>query len=306
MENATDKQLMGKSWAGLFTLAFFVFAGLFVSQAIAWLIASFFGINMGATSMQALMQEDGNQTALLCMQLAYSATLFIAAPLAFYRFAEPTGLKINQMGRMPQLPMLIVLSASIVCAFLPASGFLVEASSNISFPESMAALEEYLQAQEESLQKLSNYLTSFKGIPSLLLGLLVVAIVPAIGEEILFRGLIQRYLQNIFGNPHVGIIMAGLLFSAFHLQFYGLVPRWILGVMFGYLYYWSGKLSTAVIAHLVNNGVTLIAIYIFNQSDKSMDLEEVGRQLSWVHLLVSASITAGLLWIFKNKAKATL
>ena len=298
----TNRSLVGKSWVGLFTLAFFAVGGLLIAQAVGWLIAQGFGINLANTSLQLLIQEPGNQTALLLMQLAYSGILFVAAPWAFYKMAEPTGLRIDKEGGEHTLPILLVLAAAVVCVYLPTSGFLVELSSNITFPEGLKEIERWMQEQEQSLQRMSNYLTSFDGIPSLLLGLLVIAVIPAVGEELLFRGLIQRYFQNISGNPHLAIIATGFLFSAFHLQFYGLIPRWVLGIMFGYLYHWSGKLSTAMIAHFVNNGVTLVALYLFSQSESEVNLENVGEKISLIHVAVSAVLTTVFIVLFKQKA----
>lgn len=86
---------------------------------------------------------------------------------------------------------------------------------------------------------------------------------PAVGEELLFRAGLQKKLQNIIGNYHVAIWVSAFIFSAFHMQFYGLIPRMCLGALFGYIYVWSGNIWAAVFAHFLNNAITLIIIHLF-------------------------------------------
>jgi membrane protease YdiL (CAAX protease family) len=95
----------------------------------------------------------------------------------------------------------------------------------------------------------------------LLLNLLVIAIVPAIGEELLFRGYLQQSFSNWLSNPHVAIIVTAVLFSAIHLHFQAFLPRFILGVLLGYLFYWSGSLWLPILAHFANNAQAVIISY---------------------------------------------
>jgi membrane protease YdiL (CAAX protease family) len=142
-------------------------------------------------------------------------------------------------------------------------------------------------------------MTKFDSIGEFMIGFVVIAIFAAFGEEFVFRGLIQSELLKTISNPHVAIWITAILFSAFHMQFFGFVPRMLLGAMFGYLYYWSGNLSLAMLAHFVNNGLQVIVIYLYQKGKLSFDPEATDYfPLSAV--LASAVVTGALLYYFRK------
>jgi membrane protease YdiL (CAAX protease family) len=133
----------------------------------------------------------------------------------------------------------------------------------------------------------------------MLLAVVVIAVLPAIGEELVFRGIIQRELFRGTNNIHVAIWISAAIFSAIHIQFYGFVPRMLLGALFGYLYYWSGNLWMPIIAHFINNGFTVVAMYLYQQGSVKMDIENA-EAAPWSSVLFSAVITTALLYFFKK------
>jgi len=134
-----------------------------------------------------------------------------------------------------------------------------------------------------------------------LAGLLVIAVIPALGEEVLFRGVLQNIFQKSFGHtqPHAAIWLAAFVFSAIHLQFYGLVPRMLLGALFGYLYVWSGNLWYPIVAHFANNSITLLAIFLYHQGATDTNIESV-EAVAWWAALLSALFTGLLVYVFKK------
>jgi membrane protease YdiL (CAAX protease family) len=104
----------------------------------------------------------------------------------------------------------------------------------------------------------------------------MIAFLPSIGEELLFRGVIQRIFTNWTRNYHWGIWISALLFSALHMQFYGFIPRMFLGVLFGYLLVWSGSMWLPIIAHFINNAVAVVAMYLIDKELLSPEIEEIG------------------------------
>ncbi|HPH46026.1 MAG TPA: CPBP family intramembrane metalloprotease, partial [Chryseolinea sp.] len=128
---------------------------------------------------------------------------------------------------------------------------------------------------------------------------IVIAILPAIGEELVFRGIIQKELFRGTKNSHLSIWIAAAIFSAIHLQFYGFVPRMLLGVLFGYLYHWSGNLTLSMLAHFVNNGFTVVALYLHQQKIIDIDIENT-ESVPWQGVLFSAIFTAVLLYTFRK------
>ena len=119
-----------------------------------------------------------------------------------------------------------------------------------------------------------------------LINLFLIAILPGIGEELIFRGILQKHIGGIIRNPIVAIWIAAFLFSAIHLQFEGFFPRMVLGVVLGYLYYWTRNLWIPIIAHAFNNGIQVILIYAADVDLETFD-EQSSNQLQWWMLPIS-------------------
>lgn len=119
-----------------------------------------------------------------------------------------------------------------------------------------------------------------------LLNLLLVAILPGIGEELLFRGIIQKHVGGFLKNPIAGIWIAAIIFSAIHMQFEGFLPRLVLGALLGYLYYWTKNLWVPMIVHAFNNGIQVILIYAMG-----VDIDEfeggTSDELTWWMIALS-------------------
>lgn len=105
--------------------------------------------------------------------------------------------------------------------------------------------------------------------------IVVMALLPAVGEELIFRGLIQQTLLNTKMNPHIAILITGLFFSAVHFQFYSFVPRAALGILLGYLYFWSKSLWAPILGHFINNASMVLLMYLSLQGDSQVDLDSI-------------------------------
>src|SRR6187455_244206 len=127
------------------------------------------------------------------------------------------------------LIVLIVLASNVV------NSVFAEWNQNIKFPDFLSGLEQKLKSLEEELMGMSTYLTQFDSVGQVIMAMLVIAILPGVGEEIVFRGIIQNELFRGTKNIHLSIWISAIIFSAFHMQFYGFVPRIFLGALFGYL-----------------------------------------------------------------------
>jgi uncharacterized protein len=126
----------------------------------------------------------------------------------------------------------------------------------------------------------------------------MLAVIPAIGEELIFRGVFQKIFYDLFKSGHLAIWVTAFAFSALHFQFFGFIPRFILGLVFGYLFYWSGTLWLPVISHFVNNAVPVIGAYI--QSKGCFGI------LSWEQIIIlplMVIISIFILRYFRNKSK---
>jgi len=119
--------------------------------------------------------------------------------------------------------------------------------------------------------------------------LVIIAILPGIGEELIFRGVLQKQLGFLFNNKVIAIWVAAFIFSAIHLQFEGFLPRFVLGLVLGYLYYWTGNLWITMIAHAFNNGIQIILIYMTGMDISQVD-ETSSDQLQWWMIPLSVGV----------------
>lgn len=177
---------------------------------------------------------------------------------------------------------------------LPIISLFIEWNSSMILPDFLSEFENWAKIKEESLKELTEYLTNLTGYKEFILGIIVFSILPGIGEEYLFRGIIQKYFSK-WMNIHVAIWLAAILFSAIHFQFYGFLPRMILGVLFGYMYWWSENLLVPILAHATNNAFTLILVFLNNHKYINIDLESADN-IPWYIILISGIVFVFLLF----------
>lgn len=152
------------------------------------------------------------------------------------------------------------LTAAGMLSLSPLINLLSLWNQSLHLPAVLAPIEQAMRQLEELAEQLTLTLLSSDRIDILLANLLVVAILAAITEECFFRGTLQRILSCCQANPHVVIWTAAILFSAFHLQFYGFFPRMLLGAYFGYLLRWSRSIWLPIFAHFLNNATVVIVL----------------------------------------------
>ncbi len=192
-----------------------------------------------------------------------------------------------------------IMAGVITITFMTVNAVFIEWNANLTFPDFLDGFEKWARETEESAAELTNYLTDLDNFAQFMVAFIVIAIFAGLGEELVFRGMLQNMLHKATANIHLGIWISAFLFSAIHVQFFGFVPRLFLGALFGYLYYWSGNLWIPIFAHIVNNGFTLIMIYLHNLDVLGYDIENSeAAPLSAV--LIFAIITFGLIYYFRN------
>jgi membrane protease YdiL (CAAX protease family) len=221
-------------------------------------------------------------------QITYSAGLFlIPALLAGFLFYGNSLEYLSARGR----PFIItlMLSVMVVLGAVPLINFLAEFNMNISLPEKLAGLEQRIRDTETEAEELMNIFLSDTTISRFLINLLMIAVVPAIGEEFFFRGVLQRIFTEWFRNRHVGIIVSAIIFSFMHFQFLGFIPRILLGMLFGYMLVWSGSIWVPVLAHFVNNAIAVTFYFLFNRGLISGELDTIGSNKETILYTVSSS-----------------
>lgn len=289
-------------FASLLLLVGFIMLGLVLGSLVGILISlPLFGADY--QSMSAAFMDPASSTnsrqALLILQSCSSLFGFILAPLAFWKLIEKKSVSGIFHNRYLEITLILLVGITVI-GFMLANSVVIEWNMNLDLGQFSAAFEEWASAKEEQLRELTEYLTRFESVGALLVGLLVIAVLPAIGEELVFRGLGQRMFQGLTHSPHAGIWIAAFLFSFIHLQFYGFFPRFLLGALFGYIYYWSGNLWYPIFAHFVNNGFTLIMLYLYQQKATDVNVEAT-EVVPLGTALLALGVTVILLFYFRKK-----
>ena len=164
-------------------------------------------------------------------------------------------------------------------------------------PKGFYQLEEAIKASENQIDHIVEAMLKDKSLGSLCVNLFFIALIPAIGEEFFFRGGIQKFLVKIIPNPHIAILLGAILFSALHFQFYGFLPRMVLGLVLGYLFYWSESIWTGIFFHFLNNGVQILLSNLgFEKGGREFPdwLDHPGIVLTLASLILSIIILTGL------------
>ncbi|MDR1610124.1 MAG: CPBP family intramembrane metalloprotease, partial [Candidatus Symbiothrix sp.] len=143
-----------------------------------------------------------------------------------------------------------ILSMIFVLPFL---NLITQLNQQMVFPDFLKGVEEYMKTMEENQAKLIESMLHAENIQAFIFNVLVVAVFAAIGEEFLFRGALQRIFANMIRNKHIIIWSVAFIFSFIHFQFYGFVPRLLLGAYFGYLLDYTKNLWIPVLAHFTHN-----------------------------------------------------
>ena len=192
-------------------------------------------------------------------------------------------------------PMLLLLVALIVLTFFPINGLIAEWNASLPLPKLMTGYEDQIE----------NTIKRFLEMPTLgdlMVNLFVIALVAGLAEEVLFRGMIQQLIMQKTNNPTAAIFITAALFSAIHFQFSGFFPRFLLGALFGYLFFWGKSLWYPIIGHVIHNGTTVVLVYFYGIEAMEGMGESAGSE--WLLILGSTVIFAGFVLQFYRRREA--
>lgn len=287
--------------AVFFTTRMFILLGMMlVFGMMAYSVALFtagplFGLNL-VENPDLLNQFDQPNVvqALKYVQGIASIGLFVFPAWYFCKaiHRQPaTYLKLNRKVYLPEtgLALLLVITIS------PFINWLSYLNGQIQLPASMADLESTFKSAEETAAQLTKAFLNVSTPLGLLANILVVGVIAAIAEEFLFRGALQNFLQQVTGNKHVAVLFAALVFSAVHGQFYGSIPRFVLGAVLGYAYLFTGNLWVSILMHFLNNTLAVLVSYKPWAGGLPPALQEDYVVEEWYINAGSALLTLGLL-----------
>ena len=290
-----------KPWYSLIILVLMFFAGMFIGQFIG-LAVSVLTTDLSLTEVPELLSlplTEEKRSAILMLQGLGAIGGFIIAGLIYLAVVER--IQLSVLFNMRQINLwAIILTIVIVISFMFVNTIFIEWNMNITFPGFMSGFEEWAREKEEELKLVTDFLTEFNSFGQFFIVFLVVAVIPGIGEELIFRGILQNKFHLIFKNIHVAILVTAILFSGFHMQFFGFVPRLFLGILFGYIYYWSGNIWYPILGHFINNGFTLTLIYLYQTGHIGIDIE-VQEAYPLNIILIFSVITIYMLFSFRKQ-----
>jgi len=276
------------------------FAGL-ASVLCSYLV---FGEVASIREMSGLL--DGLKTHPIVLKLFVfisSSLPLIAAALLACIFIKAAPVRFLSLNR-PKNRVWFGLSIVFVIVCVPLMGLMLEANKLIDFSQ-WPEFYEWLQMQENTNNGMYEAMIGEKNTASFITSILFMALMPAIAEEIFFRGFLMNVFNGLFKNMHVAIFVTAVIFSLIHLQFMKFIPMFFLAVVFGYAAYWSGSIWTSVIAHFLNNTLAVAQLYFITDGDYTKAIEEGANIPILVSGVLIAIGVALFVYIQKNSSTKT-
>lgn len=290
-----DQDSKGISYmAGFFMLLAFTIAGLVMATAISdalWTNAT--GKSLQTLTETGLDPAHKNMYRLVQVITAVIGYLLPALVTAFLLNRRPLRLLgVTQGFSFSQALLSIVILAS---ALFVATGFSY-ITTIFPYPESWV---QQFDLMEKRYSDQMSATLSLEQPMDLILAIIVMAVFPAIGEEVFFRGGLQNFLSRGTGRPWLAIVVTSILFSLAHFSFYGFLSRVVLGITLGALFHYSGRLWVSIFAHFLNNALLIVLLYVYMHQGKTvseMMLESKGNLLG----LIAIPVLIVLLAAFKK------
>ncbi len=242
-----------------------------VIKIIQWL-GCMFVLSIPAMGSIFLFEQPLSVGALKWVQFIQTAALFLLPPLCMaYLWSKQSLEWLKLKGERLKVKGEVVWAVVLMLVALPAINLLGYLNQQMILPAFLEPLEQWMKAAEENAAILTKQFLNVTTLSGLIISILLMALLPAVAEELTFRGVLQRlfspkqYASNDLtaqSTPHVAIWCTAILFSAIHMQFYGFVPRMLMGALFGYMLVWTGSLWVPILMHFTNNAMAVI-LYFF-------------------------------------------
>ncbi len=190
--------------------------------------------------------------------------------------------RIFQYFRLLQKPSIALIGLSFLMLFvsMPMVQYVYQINKAIPLPD-------WMMDMENSTGNILEAIISKENFYEIIANVMLIAVIPSIGEELMFRGLIQQQIGRILNNEHLTVWIAAAFFSAIHMQFQGFFARMVLGALLGYLFVWSRSLWIPMIVHFLNNGLQVLMVYVMNIKPSEMDKVGDTDKLHWTMGLAS-------------------
>lgn len=269
---------------------------MFVVNILGTLVAIIF-FEMSFTDLQETIRnfDLDNISLLKFYQILQTLGLFVIPALFLARLFFKRGLSVFFQNHRPYRSDFMWV-AVIIFFGIPIISLLGQWNSAFSLPSFLSGFESQLKAMEERAELLTTAFLSTRSTSGLLVNILMIAVLPAIGEELFFRGIIQQLFIEWTKKAWLGILLSSFLFSFLHFQFYGFVPRFYLGVVFGFVYLWTGSIWLPITAHFLNNVVAVLAYYFYDKEMTGAGIEMYSEFATFLRIFIGALVVILALW----------
>lgn len=281
----------------LFSLLMFLIIGMLVAVAFVSVLMSTVGESVQSSLWMFYVSVFIQGICLFVLPTYFALIVTGAKPIPYLKLNEKT-----EIGKKIVFGLLTFFAVYVFVLFL------THWNRAIELPESMHVIEQWMRTKEDAAMATTQRILSVQTIGKLLMNILIIGVVAAVAEEIIFRGALQQFLHEWTRNGHVAVWVSAAIFSAVHLQFFGFFPRLVLGALLGYLFLYTRNLWVPIFVHFFNNAMILIVNYVWRDSEWLKNSEKITITLTFALLaIVSLALTVLIFrqYIKKNDTNST-
>lgn len=266
------------------------------------LIGKFYlGVSLNNLSLLIANPDTDNAVGFVkFFQFINQIGIFILPVVAYSLLVSQSPGKYLRLDHKPTAVSLLI-TGLLVYSILPFLNYIAEWNQQVNLPDQLSGIEQWMKSKERQAAELTELFLKTNSFGGLAINLLVVAIVPAIGEELLFRGVLLRLFREMTKSYHLAVIISAFLFSAIHFQFYGFLPRFLLGLILGYAFVFSRNLWAPIFLHFVNNASSVIVYYLHYNGYIKISMENFGATPNLVYIIGSLLATIWLMVFLYQK-----
>jgi membrane protease YdiL (CAAX protease family) len=288
------------AYTQLLILACYALAGAVVGSLLSVVaLVALYGMEIMQNTMALSTGDPAYLTGLRLAQSLTSLCLFLIPPVLL-AITEKTRITTFYGFKKPK-PVLLLIVLLIMLSSLPLMEWLTLSNQKMVLPEYLKSVENWMREKEAAAMNMTILLLRIRGFGEFLVNILIIALLPAVAEELLFRGGVQRSFSRMFRNPHIAIWVSAFIFSAIHMQFFGFFPRLILGAAFGYIYLWTGSLWYAMLAHFLNNAYAVCQAWYMQTHGIPLDQVDNSAYFPWYAYVISLILSIFLFKYLKDK-----
>ncbi len=274
-------------------VVFFTILGIIAGQGLCKLI---FRVDMAEINFLNISDLDSNQIAALKLFQTFAGSIgMFLLPALIFPNAIGRGTSYFLKTKNPNRWFNWPIAFSVIIVSVPIVSWMYHLNQGMKFPVEWSSFETQIRHMEDKANEFTKVFTQANSYGMLFLNLIVVAVIPAICEELFFRGILQNFLKMCIYNEIVAIIFAAIIFSGFHGQFYGFLPRFVLGIILGFIYANSGSIWVVIFAHFINNAMATLMIFMVSYYPDVAILKDDYVFPMAVNIL-SIVMVVGLIW----------